>query len=1065
MKLLTHILPSAVLITALLCSSSYLAADETEIYFARATADNSENKPSANVMIMLDTSASMRNCETGSGATWCNRQADRRITLLQNAMQAILDDTPVGVNIGLGRFGNNGGGLIMVPVMPVNETTKPVFENAVSSINGGQGITSPGNNIMPSLMYTPTAAGYDEMAKYMLGSNTGLNYSGASNNFCAAREEREVCEDIPVYGAPQQVDYCDENLDQCTVVRGDWRSLAYGSICDLNSERCQLGEWSGWSSGRCSGSSTICENTGVWIFSSNRTRRYQERTVSYTVQAQSGTRRECAVESFGSCVDDRDITSGSRYNSPMNMANQCETNHIILFTDGTPNNDSLNQVTLASCSGSGVSNSYSCQQNIARNLYSESNSKGRAVKTHNIGLYMGTGSTFSSMKSVSDAGAGETYSSDSAQSLVEAFQQTLKLISDDARSTAAPGVAVNTLNRFQHLDQLYYSVFKPVESSYWQGNLKRYQLSGGEIRDQNGNPATDTSTGYFREGTSSFWSSTADGPDVLRGGARARLAERKLFYTDAVGGTIKAVDYSNPEALYRSFDALDALSSEQKAQMIQELQTMWGDPLHSVPLMVNYGGADNNYVFVSTNAGMLHAINTQNGNEVSAFMPYEIMIKADQYTVDRQPLTDDNKRQTYGLDGTWTAWRRPGITASAAPSKVYLYGGMRRGGRSYYALDVTNPAEPEMLWQINNETSGFSAMGQTWSTPTLTTIPDTSTANGRRPVLIFGGGYSAEDHDDGAARRANGDRMGNAIYIVDALTGERIWSAATAFAVPSGIAVVDLDLDGVADHLYFGDLGGQIFRVDIDESGSGGHTVAQIAALGGDGANHRRFYDAPAVAYVKNGAYDELYVGIGSGYKAHPLDEEISEGIFVVRDRAAITRESSETLTLDDLANVSDGSVPASNDAGWYYLFDRAGEKVLASPAVFDGKILFTTYSPAPDETQADPCVVSFGQSYLHSVNLQSARPAPVTEWGGDDAGNGSTELARSIVLRQTTPAPTPNFLVDGDGKVIVVVGTEVVGEGDLGDPRLRKRRWMQLPRDEANAIKADAGQGSVEDE
>jgi len=46
--------------------------------------------------------------------------------------------------------------------------------------------------------------------------------------------------------------------------------------------------------------------------------------------------------------------------------------------------------------------------------------------------------------------------------------------------------------------------------------------------------------------------------------------------------------------------------------------------------------------------------------------------------------------------------------------------------------------------------------------------------------------------------------------------------------------------------------------------------------------------------------------------------------------------------------------------------------------------------------------------------------------------------------------------LVNEDGELIVVIGTEVLGEGDFGNPDLRRHRWMQLPRDEANAIKAN---------
>ena len=91
--------------------------------------------------------------------------------------------------------------------------------------------------------------------------------------------------------------------------------------------------------------------------------------------------------------------------------------------------------------------------------------------------------------------------------------------------------------------------------------------------------------------------------------------------------------------------------------------------------------------------------------------------------------------------------------------------------------------------------------------------------------------------------------------MVNALTGELVWSAGSRNAnvqetvpemthsIPGSIAVVDVDADGVVDHLYFADLGGQLFRADIDGSASANHKVELLAQLGGTGENHRRFYE------------------------------------------------------------------------------------------------------------------------------------------------------------------------------------------------------------------------------
>ncbi|MAP30093.1 MAG: hypothetical protein CMK93_05145, partial [Pseudomonas sp.] len=80
------------------------------------------------------------------------------------------------------------------------------------------------------------------------------------------------------------------------------------------------------------------------------------------------------------------------------------------------------------------------------------------------------------MQGVSAAGGGSTYNSDNADSLLLAFQSTLDLIADEASTMVSPGVAVSQSQRFQHLDEMYFSLFKPLQNSFWNGNLKRYRV-------------------------------------------------------------------------------------------------------------------------------------------------------------------------------------------------------------------------------------------------------------------------------------------------------------------------------------------------------------------------------------------------------------------------------------------------------------------------------------------------------------------------------------------------------------------------------------------------------------
>ena len=187
----------------------------------------------------------------------------------------------------------------------------------------------------------------------------------------------------------------------------------------------------------------------------------------------------------------------------------------------------------------------------------------------------------------------------------------------------------------------------------------------------------------------------------------------------------------------------------------ETLMQSWGDPLHSIPVMVNYGfngsyedavtDADKqkNVVFVSTNDGMLHAIDAKTGEELSAFMPKEILEETAFREADPQLEQPGNRRVTYGLDGTWTVWRQG--ASDSAPDKVYLFGGMRRGGKNYYAIDYTNPEKPKILWVLKGGEGDFGNMGQSWADPTFGFV---KIGGDRVPVLAIGGGYSSEDHDN-----------------------------------------------------------------------------------------------------------------------------------------------------------------------------------------------------------------------------------------------------------------------------------------------------------------------------
>lgn len=999
------------LLVAIGLAPTSLYADDTEIYYAWAEADNNENRPGANVMVLLDTSGSMRFCkDSESNVGWCSDADKRRINMLEDAMHILIDSVPTEIKMGLGRFNegyncnggrNTCGAHVLLPATKIDATTKRVFKDTVSELNTA-GDSSNGPSQGSPYGSTPTAEAYWELGRYMIGS-TPQSYTSYGNDsdddntksVCLEYEESTTCEDVQV---------------------SDWVNIS--GTCNTNAWNCrrECVRWRGW---RC-------------------------RDYAYQKYQVTGTEEQCDTTS--TCIREEPIVdSAGRYVSPRNTANQCESNHIVLFTDGEANDVNL------PCGG--ANSSYECQRIISNYLHSNFN-----VSTYNVGLYMDDNRA--NMEKVSTDGKDGTFTASDTESLAAAFLEAFDLIDKQSRSIAAPGVAINQMNRFQHLDQLYYSIFEPSENSYWEGNLKRYKLEDGVIKGQDGSDAVDPDTGYFKEFSQSYWSEDVDGYDAKLGGARDEVSARKLFYSTS-GGATRKVNWTDPAAsgLTKTSVGLSSGDSDENFDaLMAELQGMWGDPLHSVPLMVNYGGnSDNNIIFVSNNGGMLHAVDSGTGEEKFAFMPHEIMSKANQYTIERPGLSGANQRQAYGLDGSWVAWRRPGDTPDAAPKDVFIYGGMRRGGREYYALDVGNVNSPSLKWQISGGSGSFDNLGQTWSTPTLTQIP---VGDEVVPVLIFGGGYDPDAHDlKQGDSRGNGDAMGNAVYIVDARDGKLIWSASDSgastnnsdmkWSIPSSVAVVDKEFDGVADFLYFGDLGGQLFRVDIDQSGGKDMKVNRLASLGGSGASgNRRFYEAPSVVYLNDGGKKTLYVAVGSGYRSHPLDENVQDGIFVVKDQTALAGKGAapKDVSLADMTNVGTGT-PDKDEMGWYFFFDK-GEKSLASPVVFNNVLRFTTYEPAQEEDDENPCTVTYGKSYLYTVSIETAEPVPITN-------DGTIPSSRREELEQSTPPPTPVLVSDGEGNVHVVVGTEVIGAEDLGYQHLRKRRWYQMDKTQANEFKS----------
>jgi type IV pilus assembly protein PilY1 len=619
-------------------------------------------------------------------------------------------------------------------------------------------------------------------------------------------------------------------------------------------------------------------------------------------------------------------------------------------------------------------------------------------------------------------GLGTYYPVSNEDEVRIAVAKSLKETDDSPSSFTAPAIAVSSYNSLQISDELYYAVFKPNDTGAWAGNLKRYRISSKGVVDSKGKNAIG-SNGYFVTDAVSFWSETEDGFDVEKGGVAERFGDvtRNIKLLNTAGNILQAT----PDAIMNlSGDLLGLEASGLVSSVFDTVNNVtykpalanWisgltpdgknnrlgmEDAIHSRPVVINYTN-DRRIVFIGTNSGYLHAFDTKNGQEVFSLIPQEVLTNALFYM---DPNRSSAENKIYGLDGPITYWHNDknlnGIVDGS--DTVYLYVGMRRGGHSYYAFNITDPNNPSLLWQnhgsylnddknIPNVSPGYERMGQTWSS----LKPALVNWNGKDTVVLFaGGGYDPAEDDSSATRLDH--TTGNTIYMIDATSGKVLWDAYSDApnmapdmknSFPSDISPVDRDGDGFIDLLYAADTGGRLWRFDWNSNNTGfnGGVIADINDSATNGVSgNRRFYVRPDVAYIKTkrtSTTDEgneliesdkfLLISIGSGYRAHPLDEEVDDHFYLLKDPHGLNYPATYTkLGVSDLAEWSsnDATDKVKSSNGWYFNPSILGEKIMSPSITLNGVVTFNTFATGSTD-EIESCSGNLGVSRTYQFAL-----------------------------------------------------------------------------------------------
>jgi len=804
------------------------------------------------------------------------------------------------------------------------------------------------------------------------------------------------------------------------------------------------------------------------------------------------------------------------YISPIKF--ECQKSSLVFLTDGSPTSDGGADSAIQSLPGfSTVTGQTTCNGNCLDELAEYLNLGDQSslpdsqnVITYTIGFAFGDQALLSQedqdalllLQDTATKGGGAYFSADDTQGLKEAFAAIISDIRAAGSTFTAPTVPINAANRSRHRNELYMTMFKPSPRPRWDGNLKKYTLAfdpvSGDpmIVDANNVAAIDALGGELLDTAKSYWSTTMDGKDVVKGGFSSRLSLPRNMYTysnAAVASNVSLAAITGEHFLNESNQArllpyLNMLATDVNPTPSELLQWARGvdvknefdtltapgprlqvsDPLHSQPTVITY--TNKTALFFTTNSGYLHVADDSNGSEIFSFMPQELLSN-----LRTLYINNSASNRIYGLDGSVQAWVDDGGDGKVdLADKAYIYFGMRRGGRNYYALDVTNPAAPVLKWTIKGGAGVFAELGQSWSDPVIKTIKYNGVAT---KVLIFSGGY---DPLQDSAILPTADTQGRAIYIVNAETGQRIWWAGPSGSgadlvladmtnsIPSKVNAIDLEGDGLTDRIYVGDTKAQMWRFDLNPNNTSAAdlmTGGVIAKLGGVAdVDNRRFYYPPDISLIASpGQSPYLAILTASGYRAHPLNNTIQDRIYMIKDKyvyaaptpasyLSVTEGGANPITpatqlVDTTANLvgqgtaaqrSTASAAINAAQGWYIRLQESngsyvGEKGLSTPLIVDGQAVVTTYAPIASTVSA--CSPGQGQGYAYFLNIANGTPTIDQNLSGDF----TLEDRRKGLLRSGIP-PAPGLLITDQGTT-GIIGNEFFS---AGSNEAKKTYWHE---------------------
>lgn len=477
----------------------------------------------------------------------------------------------------------------------------------------------------------------------------------------------------------------------------------------------------------------------------------------------------------------------------------------------------------------------------------------------------------------------------------------------------------------------------------------------------------------------------------------------------------------------------DIVSSE--ARYVKVPLFNYVDPGYSgFKALMNIGDAANSIAarkgmaYVGANDGMLHAFEAETGQELWAYVPGFVLPNlyqlADKKYSDQHQFFVDNTPEV----GEFCSAASSASDCAASDWKTILVGGLGRGGKGYYALDITSPDNPKLMWEFTD-----SSMGYSYGNPRITKLKDGTW------VVLLTSGYNTPDGK-------------GYLYVLNAASGQLIRTIATQTSgeiARISAHAISGDTNNTTVAVYGGDTQGNLWRFDINgDIGTNGYEAHRLASLVGPDGLAQPITAKPTVSTLNGSTI--VYVGTGRYLGVSDITDTAYQSFYAIADRSntstfnnlrndssfiqqaltsSVCNTSSNLCTVGQtIRTITSNAVDLSTQNGWYLDFLTAGERANTDASLGLGTVVFTTNVPsAPTANACGDPNASGSKSFIYALDYATGAAVQNAE------NIVGVSLGDGIVTRPVLVA-----LSDGTVRSLTRVSNGVSNDTDLGSTSIK---------------------------